>query len=48
MSTARRRLLRLHFPGLSPDGAKWLIEKRSVKAVGLDTASIDYGQSTMF
>jgi kynurenine formamidase len=38
---------RLHFPGLHPDAARWLIEKR-VKAVGIDTASIDYGQSTLF
>jgi len=38
---------KLHFPGLQPDAARWLVEKR-VKAVGLDTASIDYGQSTLF
>src|SRR5262252_11015188 len=39
---------KLHFPGLSPDAARWLLANRSIKAVGLDTASIDYGQSTMF
>lgn len=39
---------KLHFPGLHPDAAKWLAETRQVKAVGLDTASIDYGQSTLF
>jgi kynurenine formamidase len=38
----------LHFPGLHPDAAKWLIDNRSIKAVGIDTASIDYGQSTLF
>lgn len=38
----------LHFPGLHPDAAKWLVENRKFKAVGLDTASIDYGQSTLF
>ena len=38
----------LHFPGLHPDAAKWLIENRKIHAVGLDTASIDYGQSTTF
>jgi kynurenine formamidase len=38
----------LHFPGLSEGGAKWLVNRRGVKAVGLDTASIDYGQSTDF
>ncbi|MEO8041107.1 MAG: cyclase family protein [Acidobacteriota bacterium] len=38
----------LHFPGLHPDAAKWLVENRKINAVGLDTASIDYGQSTSF
>ncbi len=38
----------LHFPGLHPRGARWLVQNRAVKAVGIDTASIDYGQSTLF
>jgi kynurenine formamidase len=38
----------LHFPGLHPDAAAWLVRERQVKAVGIDTASIDYGQSTTF
>ncbi len=38
----------LHFPGLHPDAAVWLVEERRIKAVGIDTASIDYGQSTGF
>ena len=38
----------LHFPGLHPRGARWLVRNRDVKAVGIDTASIDYGQSTLF
>jgi kynurenine formamidase len=38
----------LHFPGLHPDAAAWLIANRSIKAVGIDTASIDYGQSTQY
>ena len=38
----------LHFPGLHPDAAKWLIANRSIRAVGIDTASIDYGQSTLY
>jgi len=38
----------LHFPGLHPDAAAWLVRERQVKAVGIDTASIDYGQSTRF
>ncbi len=39
---------KLHFPGLHPDAARWLTANRSTKAIGLDTASIDYGQSTLF
>ncbi|TRO66920.1 cyclase family protein [Christiangramia sabulilitoris] len=38
----------LHFPGLAPEAATWLIQNRKIKAVGLDTASIDRGQSTDF
>lgn len=38
----------LHFPGVHPDAAAWLVHERQVKAVGIDTASIDYGQSTTF
>ena len=39
---------KLHFPGLHPTAARWLTENRSIKAIGLDTASIDFGQSTLF
>ena len=38
----------LHFPGLHPDAAKLLVENRKINAFGIDTASIDYGQSTTF
>ncbi|MGR9115919.1 MAG: cyclase family protein [Gammaproteobacteria bacterium] len=38
----------LHFPGISPETTRWLVEKRNVKAVGLDTPSLDYGQSKEF
>jgi kynurenine formamidase len=37
----------LHFPGLHPDAAAWLVERR-VAAVGIDTASIDHGPSRDF
>jgi len=39
---------KLHFPGLHPDAARWLAGERAIKAVGLDTPSIDHGQSTLF
>lgn len=38
----------LHFPGIDPATAEWLGTQRKVKAVGLDTPSIDYGQSKDF
>ena len=38
----------LHFPGLHPEAAEWLVRNRSINAIGLDTASIDYGQSQTF
>ncbi|XP_031566308.1 uncharacterized protein LOC116301395 [Actinia tenebrosa] len=38
----------LHFPGLHPDAAQWLVKNRKIKLFGLDTASVDYGQSKDF
>ncbi|HKA57919.1 MAG TPA: cyclase family protein [Gemmatimonadales bacterium] len=37
----------LHFPGLDLDAARFLVRRRAA-AVGIDTPSIDYGQSTTF
>ncbi len=39
---------KLKFPGIHPDAAKFLTTKRKIKAVGLDTPSLDYGGSTLF
>ena len=39
---------KLHFPGIHPDLASWLVKNRKIKAVGLDVASVDYGQSKDF
>ena len=38
----------LHFPGLHPDAAQWLVDHRKINAIGIDTPSIDYGQSEFF
>jgi kynurenine formamidase len=38
----------LHFPGLAVDAARWLVAERGIVAVGIDTPSIDHGQSTDF
>ena len=51
MGTAERGLEAvplLHFPGLHPAAAQYLLQERGIKAVGLDTPSIDYGQSKGF
>ena len=39
---------KLHFPGLHPEAAKWIVASRPVRAIGIDTASIDFGQSTLY
>jgi kynurenine formamidase len=39
---------KLHFPGIHPDAARWIVANRKIKSVGLDTPSIDYGQSSLF
>ncbi len=51
MGTAERgpdALPDLHFPGLDPEAAAWLAASRSIRGIGIDTPSIDYGQSTLF
>lgn len=39
---------RLHFPGYSPEAAKFLVEQRRVRGIGIDTLSIDRGLSKDF
>ncbi|QFU74327.1 cyclase family protein [Halioglobus maricola] len=51
LGTAKRGaegVAELCFPGLAPDAATLLAEARRVHAVGIDTASIDYGDSKDF
>ena len=38
----------LSFPSYGEDAARLLVEERDVSALGIDTASIDYGRSTDF
>ncbi|XP_078661696.1 isatin hydrolase-like isoform X2 [Branchiostoma floridae x Branchiostoma belcheri] len=35
----------LHFPGLHPEGAQWLADNRKMHVIGIDTGSMDNGQS---
>jgi kynurenine formamidase len=39
---------RLHFPSFGVDAARLLVQERKAGAIGVDAASIDYGQSTDF
>jgi kynurenine formamidase len=39
---------KLHFPGLDPSAVDWLVAERGIRAIGLDTPSIDHGPSTTF
>lgn len=51
MGTAERgeaAVASLHFPGIHLELATFLAEQHNVKAVGIDTPSIDYGQSADF
>ena len=51
LGTAERgeaAVAKLHFPGLHPDAAKWIVANRPIRAIGIDTASIDFGQSTQY
>ena len=38
----------LHFPGFSADACEWLIRRRNISALGVDTLSIDPGNSADF
>jgi len=38
----------MHFPGYSPDAAKFLVEGRNALGLGIDTLNIDYGPSKDF
>ena len=51
LGTAERgeaAVAKLHFPGLHPEAAQWIVDNRAINAIGIDTASIDYGQSTLY
>lgn len=46
--TGQAAVRELHFPGLHPGAAQWLVRERRIRAIGLDTPSIDSGPSTEF
>jgi kynurenine formamidase len=39
---------KLRFPGLDPAAADWLVTRRRIRMVGIDTASIDHGQTANY
>ena len=46
--TGEAAVAELHFPGIGEAAARWLVETRDIAAVGIDTPSIDRGQSADF
>jgi kynurenine formamidase len=51
LGTAERgeeAVAKLHFPGVDPEAARWLLKNRKIHALGIDTASIDFGQSRTY
>ncbi|GIM88375.1 cyclase family protein [Paractinoplanes toevensis] len=38
----------LHFPGFGVDACEWLLRKRRIRSLGVDTLSIDHGPSETF
>lgn len=46
--TGPEAVAELHFPGRAPEAAQWLVDNRGIVAVGIDTPSIDHGQSADF
>jgi kynurenine formamidase len=46
--TGAEAVAELHFPGIHSDTARWLVARGTIDAVGIDTASVDHGQSKTF
>ena len=46
--TGEAAVAELHFPGIGAEAAQWLVDNRRIAAVGIDTPSIDRGQSSDF
>lgn len=38
----------MHFPGFSPEAARFLVTERDISGLGIDTLSVDYGPSKDF
>lgn len=47
-ATGAAAVPQLHFPGIDSSAARWLVANRTIHAVGIDTPSIDRGQSKTF
>lgn len=39
---------KLHFPGLAPDAARWLVENRNIYGIGTETLSFEKGSTRVF
>ncbi|XP_054153407.1 isatin hydrolase-like [Oppia nitens] len=38
----------LHFPGVHPEAAQWIVDNRQIMGIGIDSPSIDHGQSKQY
>ncbi len=45
---SREDVIHIHFPGLHPEAAEWLVKNRNIYGIGVDTPSTDYGQAPDF
>ncbi|GIY54245.1 isatin hydrolase [Caerostris darwini] len=39
---------KLHYPGIAPEAAQWLVDNRNIKGIGVDGLSLDKGPSKDF
>lgn len=48
LGTTEEDAKKLHFPGISEEAAQWLVDKRDIIGIGMDTMSFDKGNSRDF
>ncbi|XP_019626411.1 PREDICTED: uncharacterized protein LOC109471514 [Branchiostoma belcheri] len=46
LGTDTKDVTKIHFPGLHPGGAQWLVDNRKVKMVGIDCMGADTGDAS--
>ncbi|CAG2161696.1 unnamed protein product [Oppiella nova] len=46
--TETKEIPLLHFPGVHPSAAQWIVDNRQIVGIGIDSPSIDHGQSKQY